>query len=642
MTSQSLPITQPVPQSLAQSAPRALPQALEAWRDWLTLFPPELTDAIGQMLLRLDPLVGRLKFASHRTNDEPVGIGNIVQRGNYDRLLMTEWLYAEAEPDEFIRRAASNELLFLGTEPDIRLRSQLCIALFDAGPMQLGEPRLAHIVLFILLSRRAEEAGAHFKWGILQHPGVLHETQGREAMKALLNSKSLRNATTVELDSWDTLLKQQDKNTCDCWQISGTHTARLQRATSLITSHVDLFSDEQNRRLHLQLSQRSNQRDVILDLPAEDVVIRILREQFKRIDGLAHVRNAKNRPSQKQAPRFASKGYWLAVPQLDGNIIIYNVPQSVRAAPGKFRTIRQPTKGSILAAAVMGKNLAYISADGTDLSFHGFPSQHFSCKKVVVQRPEMKYFRAPTGGTRWLPAYFMEVRKNARSLARVIVQDIDQHLVCWESSLELPQATGKPTSARPEPSEPHFKPIASNVIGSDFFGHRLLYAVTENASTKIFRWHAHENAPLAVANISHAGQAIFFGNEISWTHVNNFEHGLLALQIGEHEWWIGTSKSYIKKSVPASVKVLGVTNRRQYGEDEFGLVVLSADKHSIQFIGQAKQIEIHRSAEPIAKISMDSVSSRLAWILQNTLDIKVRGLDEEALLLKVTADGVSA
>ncbi|MDP1978494.1 hypothetical protein [Undibacterium sp.] len=617
-----------------------LPRALEPWRDWLTLFPPELTEAIGHMLLRLDPLVGRLKFASQRTNDEPVGIGNIVQRGNYDRLLMTEWLFADAEPDEFIRRAASGELLFLGTEPDIRLRSQLCIALFDAGPMQLGEPRLAHVVLFILLSRRAEEAGAQFKWGILQNPGVLYETQGREAIKALLTSKSLRNATTAELDAWDILLKEQDKNACDCWQISGVHTIRIKRATNLFNIRLDLFSsnpDNSLQVLQVLLTQRNNEREISLELPASDVAIRILREPFKRLDGLAHIRNGKNRPSLKQAPRFASKGCWLAVPQLDGGVIIYNVPQSVRAAPGKFRHVRLPSKGSILAASVMGKNLAYIAADGLELSFHGFPSQHFSSKKVVVQRPEMKYFRASIGGTRWLPTYFMESRKNTRSVARVFVQDIDQHLVCWESLIESTNVVG---SRKLEPSEPRFKSIASNVIGSDFLAQRLLYSVAENGGTKICRWHAHEDAPLSVATIPHVGQRILFGNEYSWSYATSFEHGLLALQISENEWWIGTSNAHVVKTIPSTLEVVGVTSMLHHGEDDFGLVVLSQDKHSIQFIGQTKQSDLHKSAEAIAKISMDADSGRLAWVLQNTLTIKVRGLKEEALLLNVTTDGV--
>ncbi len=619
-------------------APLPLPPALEAWRDWLSLFSPELTGAVGQMLLRLDPLVGRLKFASQRINDEPLGIGNIMQRGEYERLLMTEWLYADAEPDEFIRRAANGELLFLGTEPDIRLRSQLCIALFDAGPMQLGEPRLAHIVLFILLSRRAEEAGAQFKWGLLQEPGILHESQGREAIKSLLAGKCLRNATAAELVAWDQHLKQQDKNTCDCWQVSDASTTRLQGATNLVNIRPDLFAAEDDNRLTVHLYQRSNERDIKLPLPGNDLAIRILREPFKRTDSLAHVRNGKSQPSLKQAPRFASKGCWLAVPQLDGNIIIYNVPQSVRNPPGKFRTIRQPSKGSILAADLMGKSLAYISADGMELSFHGFPCPHFSYKKVVVTRPEMKYFKAPAGGSRWLPTYFMESKKNGDYTARVFVEDIDQHLVYWESVIELTDTAG---GQKKEATVPRFRSLASNVIGSDYFASRLLYAVTENNVTKVFRWHTYESAPLQVASLPYQAQKIFFAHESSWAYADNSSHGLLALQISDNEWWIGTSRVNTRLIVPASMQVLGVARKPQGNTEETGLVALSADKHSIHYLGWEGQLELHRSAEPIARISMDAVSSRLAWVLQNTLDIKVRSLHEEALLLKVTADGVS-
>jgi len=255
----------------------------------------------------------------------------------------------------------------------------------------------------------------------------------------------------------------------------------------------------------------------------------------------------------------------------------------------------------------------------------------------VVQRPEMKYFRASIGGTRWLPTYFMESRKNTRSVARVFVQDIDQNLVCWESLIESAIVVG---NRKLEPSEPRFKSIASNVIGSDFFAQRLLYAVAENGETKIFRWHAHEDNPLSVATIPHVGQRILFGNEMSWSYATNFEHGLLALQISENEWWIGTSNAHVVKTIPSTLEVVGVTSMLHHGEDDFGLVVLSQDKHSIQFIGQTKQSDLHKSAEAIAKISMDADSGRLAWVLQNTLTIKVRGLKEEALLLNVTTDGV--
>src|SRR4051812_12486466 len=151
-----------------------LPRALEPWRPWLALLAPDLAEPLGQLLLQLHPVVGRMRAPAPSPDALPAGVGSIFQRGSYERLLISEWAVADAEPDEFIRRAAGNELLFTGPEPERQRRSQRCIALFDAGPAQLGEPRLAQLALFILLARRAQEAGAAFEWGVLQHPGELH------------------------------------------------------------------------------------------------------------------------------------------------------------------------------------------------------------------------------------------------------------------------------------------------------------------------------------------------------------------------------------------------------------------------------------------------------------------------------------
>ena len=107
----------------------ALPTALEPWTSWLTLFPPDLAPAVGALLLRLHPLIGKLSTATLKRGSEPEGIGNIVRRGNYERLLMTEWLVADAEPDEFLRRAGSGELLFNGPEPAVHQRSLHSVAL---------------------------------------------------------------------------------------------------------------------------------------------------------------------------------------------------------------------------------------------------------------------------------------------------------------------------------------------------------------------------------------------------------------------------------------------------------------------------------------------------------------------------------
>ena len=49
-------------------------------------------------------------------------------------------------------------------------RGRTLLAVFDAGPGQLGSPRIAQIAVIIALARRADEAGGAFCWGLLQEP----------------------------------------------------------------------------------------------------------------------------------------------------------------------------------------------------------------------------------------------------------------------------------------------------------------------------------------------------------------------------------------------------------------------------------------------------------------------------------------
>ena len=127
-----------------------LPAMLRPWADWLSLFPPDLAKTMGDLLLRLNPLLTPLQRHAARVAIDPAGVGDIVTRGSYDRLLISEWAYADTVPDEFLRRAANGELLFAGPEPANSDEPLSSVALFDAGPFQLGEPRLVHLALFIL------------------------------------------------------------------------------------------------------------------------------------------------------------------------------------------------------------------------------------------------------------------------------------------------------------------------------------------------------------------------------------------------------------------------------------------------------------------------------------------------------------
>jgi len=147
-----------------------LPPDLAPWRAHLDLFPPELAASLGAWVPDLDRLIGPLRSARPLATGEPDGFHGIVRRGGVERLLLTEWLLADEAPEEFARRAVMNELAFLEVARRSPVRAVSSVVLFEAGPTQIGSPRIAHLAALIVLARRAERQGARFSWGLLHRP----------------------------------------------------------------------------------------------------------------------------------------------------------------------------------------------------------------------------------------------------------------------------------------------------------------------------------------------------------------------------------------------------------------------------------------------------------------------------------------
>ncbi|MFZ6720044.1 hypothetical protein [Undibacterium sp. Ji49W] len=608
-------------------APLSLPPALEEWRQWLSLFPPELGLSMGQLLLRLHPLVGKLKAAATPNRDALTGVGNIVRRGSYDRLLMTEWLFADAEPDEFLRRAASNELLFLGPEPDIRLRSQLCLALFDAGPLQLGECRLAHMALFIILTRRAHEAGAEFKWGILQQPGVLHDSNGKEGIQKLLAAKTLVSPTESHLQAWNKAIDDITVN-CDCWQISSPAPGSVKKATALVSINVDLLKNS----LRLQMSAASNRKDIELELPEAGHSVRLLREPFRRFDLLGHIADADARPSDKHSPRLSPGGGWVAIAQQDKRLKIYHVPNSPRAAPGKPRTVNIPTLGQIISFDLFGKNPAYFILNEEDLFFVGFPKQYFYQERVSISLPDPTSFKPPTDADRMLTSYFLPGKVAGTNRSRVLAVDTEQRLVCW--------TFGNTKSWNPvsgDSTTPEFSVLAEKVLGTEYLDKKFIFGTSTETGILIHRWYAHEETPVLMEKLAYSGTRLLFGDQSSW---NNKKAGLLALQLSYTEWLISREGSNHKIEVVDAAQVVGVVRYHETEQAEYGLVVLHKDRKTIFFKSLRGLHVLHKSPQPILHISMDALCGKLAWVVEATLELHVCSLYEQRPLLRVSAEKV--
>ncbi|MET4726514.1 hypothetical protein ABIE09_000285 [Lysobacter enzymogenes] len=255
-----------------------LPATLAPWRQWLDWFDPQLASALGECLLRLHPLLGafRLRAASGRL--EPEGIDDLRQRGSYERLLLSEWALADAAPEEFDRRAAGGEHLFLSPKLVARQADALTVAVFDTGPAQLGAPRLLHVALWILLAQRAQAAKARFVWGVLGVPGELHEADSAERLRELLGARAWRfegeDADRAAMEQrWARSLDALDPAPAERWSIGA-------RAPGHGLGHRVGILAAQPGALSVTISAAQARRETTLALPAADTGARLLRGEF--------------------------------------------------------------------------------------------------------------------------------------------------------------------------------------------------------------------------------------------------------------------------------------------------------------------------------------------------------------------------
>lgn len=575
---------------------------LAPWVAWLTLFQPDLVQPVGDVLLRLAPMVGPLTRVSARRQVEPGGVGDIVQRGNYERLLLTEWAYAEVAPEEFVRRAANNELLFTGPEPSTSQRPLRSIALFDAGPLQLGEARLVHIAMFILLARRAQLAGAEFLWGWLHKPGELQDTGGEAAITALLGGRTLLAADEAMQREWSQVLGAQLD---DCWLVGAHDSVCPPQARHRVSVERML----QEAELQVALSQKGACRELQLKLPAQDACIRLLRHPFERAAPKATVRGTRLKPSLKYPPRFSSYASWLAVTMIDGRTTFYRVPQRPGAEPGKPRLVNK-AKGDILAVGVYKNCQGVLVLEQGKLAFRDFPGHLFSRKTGTVERPDMRQFSAPPGGGRLLPAFHFSAERSNREW--VYVLDYGGRLVCWQR-----------TAARE--IETRFEVVSENVVGAWQFGKTLRYAFADRTTLETVVIHL---SPSSGERLVQKG----------WHETvlrACFAPQLYAFQMasGESEWIVGQEGEWASTVIDDQGEVLGCidTNLESFP----GLLVLSRNRLRIDFCARNAHHVLITLREPAAKVSFDPISRRLAWIGAKSNTLTVQSIDDDVPLLTV-------
>ncbi|MBK9370048.1 MAG: hypothetical protein IPN01_27730 [Deltaproteobacteria bacterium] len=142
--------------------------SLAPWSRELDGLTPKAVALLAVVLPRAQRLIDAADGADAAQHGDPDGLDGLARRGPFERLLLSEWALADAVPEEFLRRAAMNELLFTkqatrSQAPPPRRR----VLILDAGPGSLGAPRLVQLALVLAAARRAKERGQVVAFGCM-------------------------------------------------------------------------------------------------------------------------------------------------------------------------------------------------------------------------------------------------------------------------------------------------------------------------------------------------------------------------------------------------------------------------------------------------------------------------------------------
>jgi len=402
-----------------------LPASLQAWHPWLSWFAPELAAEIGDLLRRMHPLLGRFQGRRQGGVPEPDGVEDLRRRGSYERLLSSEWLLASELPDEFLRRAASGEHLFLAPRPRARQADRLIVAVFDAGPWQLGAPRLAQLALWILLARRAAEAGGELRWGVFQRPGQWHEAGTPDHLKEMLRARSFESAGVAQWQQWSAWLAEHAPGIGECWLVGHAVDATHQLADPP-THTLRVRQSLAGASLELALrAAGSAPRAMQLPLPEPRPAAQLLQGRFQSEAVSDAHRHSAERLSLKSGPIISANGLLVAVPLLEGHgALVFRLPAHGERKRSKPKRQQWSSSCDMLSAAFSGKTLGVVLSSPQKLHFWQMAALGEQA------RPPREEFEAPPGRGSLLPCVWQ--RDGAHT--RLHVLDAARRLVYWVSS----------------------------------------------------------------------------------------------------------------------------------------------------------------------------------------------------------------
>jgi hypothetical protein len=333
---------------------------LASWATELALLAEETVAVFGPWLPTLERLVGPHPLARADARGEPDGFFGLGRRGRYERLVLSEWGMLDAAPEEFLRRAGAGEHLFHQIARTSTAGTERLVVLFDAGPAQLGAPRLVHLALLLLLARRARISERQLCWGVLQAPEAAWRHAGD--LRALLAARSTEAAGPAAIAAWATRLGPRTPGE-ERWLIAGAGSpAALLQASPLLVTEPD---QPDQAVLQVQANGPGEvRRTTLLPLPPADSCARLLRAPLAT-DGDHGRTTADHIVAPGAQLVFSTNGRQLIARLASGAVVALGIPAIDRQVGGILARL-VPTAGQEVVAAGWSKGELHVATAGAE------------------------------------------------------------------------------------------------------------------------------------------------------------------------------------------------------------------------------------------------------------------------------------
>ena len=575
------------------------PPSLAQWAGYLKIFPEEVSVALGPIIQRVSMLIGSPQPRTDEKEGEPDGFDGLNRRGTYERLLLSEWMLADELEDEFMRRAVMGEHLFLNRAHSSPVGTRASLALFDAGPSQIGSPRIAHIAALIVLANRADSAGSTFSWGVLQQfAAAIYRDVNASNIMSLLEARSHCEVSDTDITVWEEQLASWS-GLDDVWLIGGKRLSRIQTKKRFSSLCIEDTLEPRKRELVVSCNSASGlSSEVTLELPKNNISTRLLRDPFAA--AVPEIQKTAGSTYTGSSLLFDLTGTKIFTRTAKWGVTAFTVPNSPKAGAGRPRTYRTRKWQSVCAVGRIGRAIALMSPEDR------FVHLEF-CRQGTTRVPPGNYagnngdvfFVRPSDDVSLTPCFALP----------------------WEGDIAAVDGADSLFGFRALKDE-------GKLIGSTSVSGTIYLIATHVLAVTLLNWQlvyvgrAWPDNEFRIVSMGERGSErtpliegalrAFFGPPSRLAHP---EFGLLALEQSEFHWVVLSTQGQRDLVKPNGAKVVGVLVDERIGEP--GLLALEDDRQTVTLNGRIWRREIFRAHAPVEHIT---VSPQAPYIAYSTVD----------------------